>query len=81
MSGLEFDVNKDPEASQYQGASIRDCYADIKTVLTEEITNNASYIGGAFGKNTDYQDIKNGEKEFFEQDENHLVINNYIIGV
>ena len=58
--------------SEFQGASIKDCYSDLTTVLIKTPVAE-SLFGGAIGINKDYQ---NGTFE----DPNNLLVNNYLIG-
>jgi len=75
LTGLHYN-DKNSDESEYQGANIRDCYADLSTTLLATPVAN-SVFGGAIGINQDY---KNGE---FETDEGTIdhVVNNYLIGI
>ena len=72
IKGMEYDAT-DSEESEFQGSSIKDCYSDLKTILTVSPTS-VSAFGGAVGINQDFQ---NGT---FEEPKN-LLVNNYLIGV
>ena len=64
------------DENKYVGASIRDCYSDLRTTLMDAPVA-ASVFGGAIGVNQDY---KNGEVEVEGQPSDHRV-NNYLIGI
>lgn len=69
----DLSVNSEDE-SKFQGASIRDCYSDIKTILSVEASEK-SYFGGAIGINEDFQDGN------YENSSEHLIVNNYLLGI
>ena len=73
IKGLHYD-NTDKTESEFEGAGVRDCYADIVTYFGTA-PSATSNIGGAIGVQQDYQ---NG---LFDNDATQLKVNNYVIGV
>ncbi len=73
IKGLHYDA-KDTTESEFEGAGVRDCYADIVTYFGSN-PSATSNIGGAIGVQQDYQ---NG---LFDNDATQLKVNNYVIGV
>ena len=73
IKGLHYDET-DKTESEFEGAGVRDCYADIVTYFGSA-PSATSNIGGAIGVQQDYQ---NG---LFDNDSTQLKVNNYVIGV
>lgn len=69
----ELPINENAGETKMQGASLKDCYASIETVLMAN-PNVLSVFGGAVGVNVDMA-VNNFEDT---QDE---IVNNYLIGV
>ena len=73
INGLHVN-SEDATDTEFEGAGLRDCYADITTYF-ETSPSATSNIGGAIGVHSDYQD------GIFEDDATKLQVNNYVIGV
>lgn len=73
IDGLHVDSG-DATDTEFEGAGLRDCYADITTYF-DGAPSATSNIGGAIGVHSDYQD------GLFEEDATKLKVNNYVIGV
>jgi len=73
VNGLKYNTT-DEEENEFQGAHIKDCYADIRLTLAENISASTS-IGGAIGINEDYTD---GE---IEVGSGKNRVNNYLLGI
>lgn len=65
--------SSDPTENAFQGASIKDCYSNLRATFIKDVTNGI--VGGVIGQNDDAQ---NG---YFDDDVTQYRANNYLIGL